>query len=77
MSPSGWSDDHHTPTHVATRSPSPEETDKKFEHKIHRPKNDVPNIVIARHRTNTETQYADTEVSLIDFSKIYKKNFLF
>lgn len=64
LSPSGWVDEHTIQNQ--TRSPSPDEIklDREFEHKPARNNvnHNIPNIVIARHRTNTETQYADTEV---------------
>lgn len=43
------------------RSPSPEHTSKVFP--TERPKRELPSISISRHRHQSETQYADTEVS--------------
>lgn len=43
------------------RSPSPDHAPKVFP--VDKPKREVPSISISRHRHQSETQYADTEVS--------------
>lgn len=50
----------HAHYHEHLRSPSPEEAKKEI--KLEKPKKDIPVISINRHKSNSETQYADTEV---------------
>ncbi|XP_063909483.1 probable phosphorylase b kinase regulatory subunit alpha isoform X2 [Zophobas morio] len=55
---SNWQDsvDHASAEHARSPSPEPQKTDPLTQ------KRTVPNISVTRHKTNSETQYADTEV---------------
>lgn len=53
----------HAHIHEHVRSPSPEEARiSKHDIKPNKPKKDIPVININRHKSNSEAQYADTEV---------------
>lgn len=50
--------------HKEHRSPSPDHLPKLFP-TTEKPKREIPSISISRHRHQSETQYADTEVSKV------------